>query len=58
MAKSLLNLVSTDLNDDLTGINKDLNAVDETQEKTIDMNLNILDEIDNLPRGKIVFRFI
>ena len=44
---------STDLNEDLTGINKDLDAVDETQVKTIDMNQNILDEIDNLPRGKI-----
>ena len=46
-----------DLNEDLTGINKDLNAVDETQVKTIDMNQNILDEIDNLPRGNVTIIF-
>ena len=41
------------LNDDLTGLNKDLVAVSDIQEKGIDKNQEILDEIDQFPTGRL-----
>ena len=40
------------MNDDLTGLNKDLVAVSDIQEKGIDKNQEILDEIDQFPTGR------